>query len=577
MQEFLQKEWKDYLAEHPNRRRLKIIGSSENELIVEVIRDVGTVTEEGDLWSAENMNNMESRLGDSFNEIGRVIGNPEVYSQIGSDLASAILETYTVGNNVVITQEEYNRLSDEEKNNGTTYYISDGRDKGYDFILNMIAAPWSSEKTYSPGDTVIYKDKYYKCLSVTSSTWVNSNWKQINFSDEVKTLDKVMEYLSRPYDPSASYKIGDVCVYNNDIYECIKNTANPSGVWQSSYWEKTTILSILSELYVSHVEKMQEIYSKINAFASLCDVWKQSTSYLKDSYVICNNKVYRCKTTHTSSSTWNNSNWELIGVNEIFFNLNNLSTTTKTDIISAINEINSKKIEIKELTLAEYNQLSEAEKNDPKIMYLLPESSGTPRGNLPEEYSSLVKEINNRIKKFYYSNEGSLDLTDCDDGLIQNLILYYANNQQPVIAVTSGLINYEIKLDNTRLYCIEVTDGENVVINNKKYVADYIDMASKSVVRMVNPTTKTIITPKYEVLDASDYLKLETLRTYYPSTKFIVNGHMDFIYPVSMEKGWEYVKLQINETRETLYDVSSTADDAYLEAVYTQILIEEDF
>lgn len=57
---FVTKTWKDRITEYPTRRTLtKSDGTSE---IVTVARNEGTVSQEGDAFSAANMNDLEQRI-----------------------------------------------------------------------------------------------------------------------------------------------------------------------------------------------------------------------------------------------------------------------------------------------------------------------------------------------------------------------------------------------------------------------------------------------------------------------------------------------------------------------------------
>lgn len=67
---FMKKVWKDIIAEYPNRRTLT--DSNNNTSVVFVTRSVGTVSQEGDAWNAQNMNDMEQRIEDGFNSVGGV-------------------------------------------------------------------------------------------------------------------------------------------------------------------------------------------------------------------------------------------------------------------------------------------------------------------------------------------------------------------------------------------------------------------------------------------------------------------------------------------------------------------------
>lgn len=64
---FKKKTWSKRLVEYPNRRKLiKTDGSTET---VTVERLEGTVSQEGDAFSEENMNDLEQRIEDEFTEL----------------------------------------------------------------------------------------------------------------------------------------------------------------------------------------------------------------------------------------------------------------------------------------------------------------------------------------------------------------------------------------------------------------------------------------------------------------------------------------------------------------------------
>ena len=65
---FVKKTWKSRLSEYPNRRIL----TDENQVQTRVVvsRDEGQVTEQGDAFSAANMNDLENRIQAAFGEDG---------------------------------------------------------------------------------------------------------------------------------------------------------------------------------------------------------------------------------------------------------------------------------------------------------------------------------------------------------------------------------------------------------------------------------------------------------------------------------------------------------------------------
>lgn len=78
-------------------------------------------------------------------------------------------------------------------------------------------------------------------------------------------------------------------------------------------------------------------------------------------------------------------------------------------------------------------------------------------------------------------------------------------------------------------------------------------------------------TPKEIDLTSEEVQALKALATYYPTTNISVNseqldGYTVFNYPVSMENGWNYVKQQIGDTREYIYDMDTRTQDTDLQA-----------
>ena len=62
---FVTKTWKDRISEFPNRRTLTNTADSSTQLVT-VSRTEGTISEEGDAFSASNMNDLETRIKNAF-------------------------------------------------------------------------------------------------------------------------------------------------------------------------------------------------------------------------------------------------------------------------------------------------------------------------------------------------------------------------------------------------------------------------------------------------------------------------------------------------------------------------------
>jgi len=67
---FKQKTWNDRISEHPTRRTLTDVSDNTTKT-VDVAREEGTISQEGDAFSAANMNDLESRIADGFSTLSQ--------------------------------------------------------------------------------------------------------------------------------------------------------------------------------------------------------------------------------------------------------------------------------------------------------------------------------------------------------------------------------------------------------------------------------------------------------------------------------------------------------------------------
>lgn len=86
-------------------------------------------------------------------------------------------------------------------------------------------------------------------------------------------------------------------------------------------------------------------------------------------------------------------------------------------------------------------------------------------------------------------------------------------------------------------------------------------------------------TPTEIDLVKEEITAFKALSTYYPKTYINaeseqLNAYTMFNYPVSMEKGWEYVKQQIGDTRKYVYDMDLQSAEAYVNSEYAVALTE---
>lgn len=141
------------------------------------------------------------------------------------------------------------------------------------------------------------------------------------------------------------------------------------------------------------------------------------------------------------------------------------------------------------------------------------------------------------------------------------------------------------------LNAIPVESGGNVTIDGQQYIADYVDVERGKLVRMVDSSkldnTQSIVNKTEWLLAESQEIDLTTeeitafkaLTTYYPTTNISVNseqldGYTAFNYPISMANGWNYVKKQLNDNRDYIYDMDIQSAEAYFNSEYAVALTE---
>lgn len=141
------------------------------------------------------------------------------------------------------------------------------------------------------------------------------------------------------------------------------------------------------------------------------------------------------------------------------------------------------------------------------------------------------------------------------------------------------------------LNAIPVTSGGNVTIDGQQYIADYVDVEKGKLVRMVDSskldTTQSIIdktdwllaTHTETDLTADEIAAFKALVSYYPVTNVSttsdqLDGYTVFNYPISLAKGYDYLKTQLGDTRDYLYGIDLMTAEAYVNSEYAAALAE---
>lgn len=141
------------------------------------------------------------------------------------------------------------------------------------------------------------------------------------------------------------------------------------------------------------------------------------------------------------------------------------------------------------------------------------------------------------------------------------------------------------------LNAIPVSSGGNVTIDGQQYITDYVNVKRGKLVKMVdsskldntqsivNKTEWLLAEPQEIDLTTEEITALKELATYYSTTNISVNseqldGYTVFNYPISMQNGWNYVKQQLNDNRDYIYDMDTQSAEAYVNSEYAVALTE---
>lgn len=187
--------------------------------------------------------------------------------------------------------------------------------------------------------------------------------------------------------------------------------------------------------------------------------------------------------------------------------------------------------------------------------------------------------------RLFISSEGGSSYPLPVSGIVRCALVYSGSTTD-----IQPYIEQSVTLPIT-LNAIPVTQGGNVTINGQQYIADYVDVERGKLVRKVDSSkldnTQTIIDksewlltePQETDLTTEQTQALKELATYYHVTNISVNseqldGYAVFNYPISLANGWNYVKQQLNDNRDYIYDMDIQSAEAYVNSEYAVTLIE---
>ena len=177
-----------------------------------------------------------------------------------------------------------------------------------------------------------------------------------------------------------------------------------------------------------------------------------------------------------------------------------------------------------------------------KTLESIPADYSTLSGKVDKNTSGISELKEDKISKFYASSQGDTNLPDSDAGRLVDLKLYGKSEQKQY----SGKNLLNSTLGTTTENGITVTSNSD---------------------------------GSYKIKGTSSSAVFKALVSYYPVTNVSttsdqLDGYTVFNYPISLANGWNYVKQQIGDTRDYLYDIDLVTAEAYVNSAYATALAE---
>lgn len=157
-----------------------------------------------------------------------------------------------------------------------------------DAVNDKISNEYDPTETYNAGDYCIYEDILYKCnTNATTGVWDANKWDATNVGEELANA-ATKDIISDAYDDTATYAVGDYCIYNDTLYRCNTAIATPEA-FTPAKWDATKAANEIENLTnrikksIIHVSTTE--IAPLGFSNSLCtDVIPPSSDYMLLAY-----------------------------------------------------------------------------------------------------------------------------------------------------------------------------------------------------------------------------------------------------------------------------------------------------
>lgn len=193
------------------------------------------------------------------------------------------------------------------------------------------------------------------------------------------------------------------------------------------------------------------------------------------------------------------------------------------------------------------------------------------RGKLVRMCKEYVITGSERLAMYWLGNASYLRNVCCINNF-ENIVLYDGINPLAMSDMFIGKISENA--DDERAIYLMLRGSGDKTLAIKFLDSDGIttvDLAKQWLIEHKPKTVFVLSTPEEIDLTSEEVQAFKALATYYPITNISINseqldGYTVLNYPISMENGWNYVKQQIGDTRDYIYDMDARAQDTDLQA-----------
>lgn len=201
------------------------------------------------------------------------------------------------------------------------------------------------------------------------------------------------------------------------------------------------------------------------------------------------------------------------------------------------------------------------------------------RGKLVRMCKEYVITGSERLAMYWLGNTSYLRNVCCINNF-ENIVLYDGINPLAMSDMFIGKISENA--DDERAIYLMLRGSGDKTLAIKFLDSDGIttvDLAKQWLIEHKPKIVFVLSTPTEIDLTPEEIAAFKSLATYYPVTNISINseqldGYTVFNYPISMKNGWDYVKQQLNDNRDYIYDMDIQSAEAYVNSEYAVALTE---